>query len=212
MESKNQLTSQQLNQLIAEVECLSQRQNMELDRQQVLEIFQELNLPIDLLDEGLMQLQRREALANEQKRNRWIVWGVGITLLITMTGGTLWFNNRQNAIANVYANSAQSRLTLTRKDKISNITVINREENPLIYYQVKLQQAPMDRQLSLKCNWINPLGQIEHQNNYSTRSIDKEVWNTRCRHQFSPVSPTGTWRVQMLLNNRILSETEFIVQ
>ncbi|WP_413168027.1 hypothetical protein ACL6C3_15040 [Capilliphycus salinus ALCB114379] len=207
-----QLTSDQLDRLIAEVEHLSQRREAELNREQVREIFQELNLPIDLLDDALMQLRRREALVVQQKRRRRITFGVGVTLMTIAIASSLWFNHRQNTIAKVYANSNQSRITLTRLDKTDDLTVVNRQENPLIYYQVKLQQAPVGRQLSLKCNWINPLGQIEHQNNYSTRSIDREVWNTRCRHQFGDASPVGNWRVQMLLNGRILSETEFIVR
>lgn len=207
-----QLTSDQLDRLIAEVEHLSQRREAELNREQVREIFQELNLPIDLLDDALMQLRRREALIVQQKHRRGITFGVGATLMTIAVASSLWFNHRQSTIAKVYANSNQSRITLTRLDKIGDLTVVNRQENPLIYYQVKLQQAPIDRQLSLKCNWINPLGQIEHQNNYSTRSIDREVWNTRCRHQFSGALPVGNWRVQMLFNGRILSETEFIVR
>jgi len=56
------LTDEQLGELVAEVERLSDRRQGELDRKQVEDILQELNLPTDLLDEALVQLRRREAL------------------------------------------------------------------------------------------------------------------------------------------------------
>ena len=74
------LTSEQLGQLVAEFERLSQRREAELDRQQVEEILQELKLPTDRLDDALMQLQRREVLATRQRRNRWILGGAIATI------------------------------------------------------------------------------------------------------------------------------------
>jgi len=72
------LTQEQLGELVAEVERLSDRRQAELDRQQVEEILQELNLPTDLLDEALVQLRRREALDVQQRRHRWILGGVAV--------------------------------------------------------------------------------------------------------------------------------------
>ncbi|MFO7141646.1 hypothetical protein B9T16_08115 [Arthrospira sp. PCC 8006] len=208
----NKLTQQQLDQVIAEVERLSQMQETELDRQQVQEILEELNLPTENLDQALMQVRRREVLAAETKRNRILMIGLGLASVAIVGGGSLWFYQQQQAIAQVYANPNQSRLTLERFDRVSHFDIIDSQNSPTVYYQVRLQQTPKGRQLELGCNWINPLGQLAHQNRYQTRTIDKNVWNTRCRHQLGPTSPPGTWQVEMFLGDRILSQSEFIVK
>lgn len=73
---ENRLTQAQLSQVVAEVERLSQQRETELNREQVKEILQELNLPSDLLEDALLQLRRREALDRQQRRNRLIVAAV----------------------------------------------------------------------------------------------------------------------------------------
>lgn len=69
--------------MVAEVERLSQRREAELDREQVKEILQELQLPDELLDEALVQIKRREALAKQQKRN----WAIGLVVVVALVGG-----------------------------------------------------------------------------------------------------------------------------
>lgn len=64
------LTQEQLSQIVTEVEGLQVRREAELDQQQIREILQELNLPPELLDEALIQLNRRQALEVQQRRNR----------------------------------------------------------------------------------------------------------------------------------------------
>src|SRR4028118_1364989 len=73
---ENRLTQTQLTQIVAEVERLSNLRQSELDSEEVKEILQELSLPPELLNEALIQLQRREALAQQQRRNRWIAGGL----------------------------------------------------------------------------------------------------------------------------------------
>ncbi|MGL5065865.1 MAG: DUF3859 domain-containing protein, partial [Microcoleus sp.] len=73
---ETRLTQTQLTQIVAEVERLSNLQKSQLDSAEIKEILQELNLPPELLDEALIQLQRRKALARQQKRNRLIAGGL----------------------------------------------------------------------------------------------------------------------------------------
>lgn len=207
-----QFTEKQLNQIIVELEQLSQQQEQEYSREQISQILQELTLSPDLLDEAIIQLRRREALKIEQKQNRWLAGVIGVVLVVPITIGIVWFYQRHQAISQVYANSSQSRLTLSQQNIGNSLTVIQRQESPLIYYHVKLQQPPLNTRLNLGCNWINPLGQLEQQNRYTTRQIDRSLWNTYCRHQFDNASPVGQWQVQMTFGDRILSETEFIVE
>ena len=78
----NKLTQDQLAQVVAEVERLSQRREAELNREEVNQILQELSLPPDLLDDALVQVERRQALEVQQKRNRWI----GISIAAVLVG------------------------------------------------------------------------------------------------------------------------------
>ena len=92
---ENNLTPNQLNQIIAEVEQLKQQREQELNSEQVKEILQELNLPPELLDEALIQVQRRQALAVEKKRKRWIATGI-IVSIITAIALTTIISNSNN--------------------------------------------------------------------------------------------------------------------
>jgi hypothetical protein len=202
------LTQTQLAQVVAEVERLSQQRAAELDRQQVKEILQELNLPTDLLDDALLQLQRREALANRQKRQRLIVAGIAIALVAAIATITISSQRHQEAIAEV--NLIASRITVGQ-DNSSNPASIDPTNNPQVFYRVTLEDAPVGSRLSLGCDWIDPSGQIVHQSRYQTNAIDREVWNTYCYHSLSANAATGTWEVRMILAGRSLGSQRFVV-
>jgi hypothetical protein len=206
---ENQLTQDQLAKVVAEVEQLSQSRESEVDREQVKEILQELNLSSDLLDEALVQVHRREALAVQQRRNQWIIGGVVLALIGAITTATLSIQNRQSVIANLSA--SQSRITLAT-DNGGNLATIERQTSPEVFYRITLQEAPIGEKLSLKCDWIDPTGQIAHQNRWETRQIDNTVWSTHCRYQFGSAAPSGTWKVQMSLGDHVLSTTTFVVK
>lgn len=205
----NRLTEAQLSQIVDEVQRLSQRRNDEFEPKQVKEILQELNLPPELLDEALVQLSRREALAIQQRRNRWIIAGAITSLVIVLAGTTFFVQQNQQAIARI--STVQSQITLTQ-DSSSNLAEVNRQTNPLIYYRVTLKDAPIGKNLSLSCDWIAPSGSIIHQNRWQTKTIDKTVWPTHCRYQFNSGATPGNWKVQMSVGDRILSTTSFIVK
>jgi hypothetical protein len=205
----NRLTQAQLSQIVGEVGRLSQRRDDELDPEQVKQILQELNLPPELLDEALVQIRRREALAVRQRRNRWIAGGVIASLVVAIAGTTVFIQQNQQAIARV--SSAQSQIALTQ-DGSSILKEVNRQASPLIYYRVTLKDAPIGKKLSLSCDWIDPSGQVVHQNRWETQTIDKAVWSTHCRYQFSPAAAPGNWKVQISLGERTLSTTSFTVK
>jgi hypothetical protein len=205
----NRLTQAQLSQIVGEVERLSQRRDDELDPEQVKQILQELNLPPELLDEALVQIRRREALEVRQRRNRWIAGGVIASLVVAIAGTTVFIQQNQQAIARV--STAQSQIALTQ-DGSSRLKEVNRQASPLIYYRVTLKDAPIGKKLSLSCDWIDPSGQVVHQNRWETQTIDKAVWSTHCRYQFSPAAAPGNWKVQMSLGERTLSTTSFTVK
>lgn len=206
---KEKISQEQLTQIVAEVDRLSRREETELSPQQVQEILQQLNLPPELLDEAMIQLHRKNALAIQKQRNHWIRLGLITVLMIGVSGTIMSFQNTQQKLEGISV--YQSRITLSQ-DQGENLAVIERTNQPEVYYRVTLKEAPIGKTLSLQCDWIDPNGQIAHQNNYTTRQINTTVWQTHCRHQLGIASPPGTWQVQISLGNRILNNNSFTVK
>lgn len=201
------LTQRQLEKVIAEVTQISERQQMEVDAQQVREILRELNLPPELLEEAMVQIHQREAIASQQVRNRLIVGSiVGIASLLLM-GALLVNQARQHGLDQVLAQ--KDRLTLAPGN---SLTDVSRKENHELFYRVTLSKAPVGRKLSLSCNWVNPSQQVVHQNSYQTKEIATAVWDTYCRYTPDTDAPTGTWQVEMFLGDRSIDTLSFEVE
>lgn len=203
------LTQTQLAQVVAEIERLSQQREAELDQQQVKEILRELNLPDDLLADALIQVQRRAALQNQRRRNRWLAIAITTVVIAAIALFGFWRQGQQQAIGQVAA--GQERISLTQEGR-DNLNQIDRQTNPRVYYHVTLQNATVGSQLSLQCDWVAPNGQIAHQNNYQTRPITTPVWNTFCFYNLGAGATPGTWEVRLTLEGRVLSTQTFVVQ
>ncbi|MDX2244759.1 MAG: DUF3859 domain-containing protein [Leptolyngbyaceae cyanobacterium bins.302] len=203
----DRLSHAQLQKLVAEVERLQNRQQDELEPEQVREILQELNLSPELLPDAMIQLQRREALEVQQRRRRWI-WGGAIAATLLLVGGGLFLiPQQQQALDRVTVQSDQITL---QQDASRPVTTVSRPSELL--YQVTLDQAPFGKTLNLRCDWLNPNGVVVQQNQYETKPITTSVWQTRCRHQLDATAPTGTWTVQLFQGDRRLSEQTFEVR
>lgn len=91
----NRLTETQLTQIVGEVGRLSERCKAEFDSEEVKQILQELNLPPELLDEALVQLERREANDVQQRRTRWIAAGAIATLVVATLSTTVFIQQNK---------------------------------------------------------------------------------------------------------------------
>ncbi len=201
------LTQRQLDQVIAEVTQLSEQQHSEIEAAQVREILRELNLPSELLEEAMAQIDRREAIAAQQRRNRLLVGGaVGLASLL-LTSALFFNQTRQHDLDQALAQ--QDRLTLATG---SSLTDVSRQEDNELFYRVTLSEAPVGRRLPLSCSWIDPNQQIVHQNSYQTQSITTTVWDTYCRYTPGIEAPTGTWQVEMFLGDRPIDNLSFEVK
>lgn len=206
---EKRLTSAQLDQIIAEIHQLSQRQNEELTIEQVREVLADLNMSPELLEEALVQLRRRAVLRSRRRRNLSIIGTlVGISLLFWL-GFTFFGEKQQQILDRIIAQ--QDRITLAQDDG-GNLSSIYRNQGGELYYRVTLNNAPVGQKLSLSCNWIAPGGQIVHQNNYQTKEISTSIWNTYCRYTIGNNSPQGVWKVEAFLGDRQLSEHSFTVE
>lgn len=203
------LTTEQLTQIVAEVGNLQTRKEAEIEPEQVKQILQELGLPPDLLDEALVQVQRRQVLKVQQKRNRTIAIGVIAAIAIAIIGTLFTIQQHNSTLERV--STQRNRITLTQDDG-SELRNISRQNSPEVFYRVTLKNTPVGQKLDLTCNWIDPNGQIVKQNRYQTREIDKSIWDTQCRYIIGSASTPGKWKAQIFLQGRQLSETEFEVK
>lgn len=206
---EQRLTDVQLEKVVAEVQRLSQRRQAELAPEQVREILRELNLPPEFLEEAMVQLDRREALTVQQKRDRWIISGFVGLIFLSVIGFVVITQNQQQMTARVTAQ--RDRITLNQ-DNGGNLSTIRRQNSGEIFYRITLSDAPVGQRLSLSCNWIDPSGEIVHQNRYQTKEITTPIWNTFCRHPLGSEMPVGTWKVEAFLGDRRLSDATFNVK
>ncbi len=203
----DRLTPEQLRKIVAEVGELNLQRQKELEPDQVREILMELDLPPELLEDAMVQLKRREALAVQERRQRWIVGGALTALIIAISGMGFWMYQGQQALNRV--TSQQARITLVQDDS-NSLSSVNRPAE--VVYRVTLRDAPIGKTLTLRCDWVNPSGQVVKQVQYETRTITTPIWDTRCRYQLGSGAATGTWQVMMSMGNRPLSNTRFEVR
>jgi hypothetical protein len=97
---QNHLTSEQISQIVTEVERLSQGTQNEPDVGQLEQVLHKLNLPPDLLDEAFTQLYRRQVKAKTQKRNRFILIGVAVVLIGAIATSVLLLQKSQKPANN----------------------------------------------------------------------------------------------------------------
>ena len=220
----DQLTESQVAQVVAEVTRQAQLREVDrretLEREQVVQILQELKLPVELLDPAMRELERREAeaevqkryddaLATKRRRTFWIAGVCLVALLVAILAVGGFVQRRQRALAAITV-VEPGRITRVVDDG-GNLGTITRDGSE-IYYRVTLEQVPLSRNLSMKCNWIDPTGRTVKQNSWETRTTDKTVWATSCRTTLGSAAQPGTWTVEMFLNDRLISRTPFRVE
>lgn len=205
--NNDRLTQAQLQKLVAEVERLQNRRQDELDATQVREILQELNLSPDLLPDALVQLRRREALDVEQRRKRWILGGAIAAIVILATGSIAFLQYQQYTLSRI---GVQADQVILPADPGRPLTRIARPAE--LTYQITLTQAPVGQTLDLRCDWLDPSGQVVKQNRYTTQIITTDIWLTRCRYTLDASATSGIWTVKLFQGNRRLSDATFEVQ
>jgi hypothetical protein len=199
------LTPDQLSKVVREVELLALRDQDDLSQDQVRQILQELGLPPVLLEDAMVQVQRREALDRQQQQRKWLVIG-GVSVAALAIATALGLNQtHQQALAQVTAQ--RDRLTLAQDDG-GTLRSVDRNAGEL-YYRVTLNQAPLGQKLPLSCTWTAPQGQVAQQTQYQTKPIETPIWNTHCRTTLGPSAAAGSWRVKLTLNGRLISDERF---
>ncbi len=205
----SELTEEQVCKIVAEVGRMTKEREERLDREDVKQILEALNLPPEMLDEAILRINHQEVVKRSEERNRrlWIsTVAVGIAVI---AGGLFWFQQHRSTLARVTA--IQDRITLPQEGSV-RLTAVNRQQVSEIFYRVTLSEVPVGNRLSLKCNWTDPSGAIVRENRYQTQTITTSVWETHCRLPLDTGATPGTWKVEMFLDDRPLDTAEFQVQ
>lgn len=220
----NQFTDSEVARVVAEVTRQAQLRNLEerqvLEREQVVQILEELKLPSELLDPAMAELEKRDAAAAVQaredearrasrRRKYWIIASIVTVLLVVILIAGTFAQRRSQALAAIVA-AAPGRITYSTDDG-GNLGTVTRNGNE-IHYRVTLDRVPLSENLSLQCNWIDPSGHIVRTNSWQTKTTDKSIWTTSCRNTIGAAAAAGQWRVEMLLDKRVISQTDFRVE
>ncbi len=200
------LTTQQLELIVGEVGRLANRQAEELDRSEVEKILVELSLPPELLDEAMIQVQRKEALVKQKQRLIGMAIAGVTALVMIIAGASLFSQSKNSSLAKITASG--DRITLAQSNE--DIQIVNQGSE--LIYRVTLNDAPVGEKLNLSCNWLNPNNQVVHINRFETKNITTPVWNTQCRYKVPTSAPIGNWKVQIFVGDRSLEQAPFVVK
>lgn len=208
-EAQRKPTEKQWNEVVAEVSRLAQiREDEHSQREITAQVLQELNLPTDLLDEALQQVQYREALAKQQRQRLWMGGAAVVLLFAVVFGMWFWSSRQAAALARITADTGRITLAADQGQSLSSVTANGQE----YFYRATLRDVPLGKKLQLSCDWLNPAGQVVHQSNWETRVTDKAVWETQCRCQLGQNAAKGDWKVAMKLGDRVVSSANFKVE
>ncbi len=204
---KSQLSEKQWNQVVAEVTRLAQeREDDETRRAITAQVLQELQLPTDLIDDALQQVQYREALAKQRRQRIGLSIAGAVLLLLMIVSLWTWSSTRSASFARITADAG--RVTRTDGNALQTVAPDGQD----VFYRVTLRDVPLGENLNLSCNWIDPTGKIVHQSRWETKDTNKAVWETQCRCGFRTDAPKGTWKVEMKLGDRLIKATDFKVE
>jgi hypothetical protein len=134
---------------------------------------------------------------------------VGAFVLVVAVAAALVFVNRDRRLTEMSVLAAR---VAAGERTPEALTEIDRTASPDIYYHVVLGHTPLGWPLQLRCEWEDPTGRTAFYNQYRTRVVYASMWPTHCRQHFQPSTLQGEWHVRLLLEDRVLSSSAFVVK
>lgn len=206
---KSQLSEKQWSQVVSEVTRLAQERDDEQSRREITaQVLQELQLPTDLIDDALKQVQYKEAIAKQRRQRLWLGIAGAVLLLAMIIGFWTWSSSRSDSFARITADTGRVTRTIDNGGALQSVTPDGQD----IFYRVTLREVPLGEKLDLSCNWIDPTGKVFHQSRWETRETNKAVWPTECRCRIGTEAPKGNWKVEMKIGDRTINATDFKIE
>jgi hypothetical protein len=134
---------------------------------------------------------------------------LGLIALLLVAGVMYAAVERDDWLASVSALEGHVSLGEVFPEAVSEVP---RDQSPEVFYHVVLRDVPRGWPLELACEWQDPRGTVARRNQYKTRFIHKGTWPTHCRQRFGPTSVPGEWQVRLLMDQRVLSSSSFVLK
>ena len=198
------IDSKELADIVEEAARIQERESAGLDREQAREVLRELELSPALLDEARTAVAVARIKARERAR-RLKLAALAAAALISI-GAIVGFRAHARSAAIDRVSVSQTVLALGGAP-VSN--VIARAAQPELSLEAVLAHAPTGDSLALTCDWRDPSGQVRYQNHWQTKTIDRDLWPTHCRHRFSAADAAGDWTVSLGVGERVLAKERF---
>jgi hypothetical protein len=202
------LTKAQLTQLAAEADRVFQRDDIQLDDEQVKQILQKLDLPHSLSDEAIAHLRQRQLLRQRQQRHKIVLSTIAIMVFGIVTTIAVVYQKHQTKMDQVEALQAK----VTQQDSAEPIAQFDRQKDSEMLYRVTLKNVPVNDRPRITCLWSDPTDQIVYQSRYQTGNVAQSTWTTSCKAPLTPEAQAGTWSVRMLIEERPISDQTFVVK
>lgn len=202
------LSQEELQKVIAEVTRLVEKKEQNLDRQEVVKILDELNLPSELLDEAMTEISRREIKQRAQRKGVVIAVAVAAVVAAACFFFISTASVRNTEMGKIQATSA--RLTSAVDDGSDTTTV--HTDGKEIFLRITLQNVPLNERLSMRTDWIDPAGKVFKQNSWQTKPTTATVWETHSKVVIGDAANRGDWLVRVFLGDRFLTEKKFKVE
>lgn len=197
-----------LERIVVEVDRLSRQQLDQLSSEEVKQILVDLNMSPELLDQAILQLQRRDADLHQQRRRRRRVTSLIFAVAFIGAAAVYHILDQRAKLSRVRVQSSR----ITSEPDAGAIKVVSLQSLPELVFRVTLAEAPVGRRVPLSCDWVAPTGEIVKQNRYETRVVTTPIWPSYCRLKFNSSLPSGSWSVRMRQGERVISEQHFDVR
>lgn len=205
-EVEPKIDTQELADIVQETARLQERDLASLDPEQARDILRELELPPERLEEARAAIRVRRIQARERARR--LKLGAAIALLV-MSGIALvsWRAHVKNALL-ARLSTTQALVTLSGAPLTSPAL---RSTQPELRFEAIIRQPPQGSSLELTCDWLGPSGQLQRQNHWDTKTIDKAAWPAHCRQRFGAADASGAWSVKMKAGEHTLATGSFVL-
>jgi hypothetical protein len=144
-----------------------------------------------------------------EEQGRSVLRILGVAVLLLVAGVIYAVVERDDWLAGVSVVEARIALGERVPEAVSEVS---RGQSPEVFYHVVLKDVPRGWPLQLDCEWQDPNGNVARRNHYRTRFIDKTTWPTHCRQRFESSSVPGEWQVRLLMDQRVLSSSAFVLR
>jgi hypothetical protein len=197
----------ELPEIVEEAARLAEEDANRVDAPEARRILEELDLPADRLDEARLAVALRRATARVRLRRRLVL--AAACAVVALTAGVVVLHHNAHEQASAAMTVTESSLTSQGSPVTSPLS---RAAAPEVVLTAVLAHAPHDEAADLTCDWTGPSGQLEHQSHWQTKSIDRDVWPTHCKHSFAPSETAGSWSVVMRQGSRELTRGKFSLE